>query len=104
VLARIERAGPVFAWGEDDRLAAVLVSLARRGDFDPAPVYRWMSQVPPAWKALWETPALDTGAFARLTNARHVLRSLHFALTASDQPPAARTMADRARATLARLE
>jgi hypothetical protein len=104
VLARVDRAGPVFAWGEDDRLAAVLVSLARRPGFDASPLDRWMSGIPPAWKALWDTPALDTAGFARLVNARHLLRSLYLALVAPGAPASAGDLAARVRRTLDGLD
>jgi hypothetical protein len=104
VLARIDRDGPVFAWGEDDRLAAVLVSLARRPAFDASPLDRWMEGLPTAWQSLWATPTLDTVAFARLTNAKHVLRGLYLALSAPTATPGGRALADRVRAALDRFE
>jgi hypothetical protein len=104
VLARIDREGPVFAWGEDERLAAVLVSLARRPAFDAAPLDRWMEALPRAWQALWATPALDSAAFARLANAKHVLHSLHLALSGGGGTAATAALADRVRSTLDRFE
>ena len=74
LLARIDRPGPAFTWGEDERIAGALRSIVVRADFDPAPFDRWMAGLEPAWAALWKAPALDTAAYARLSNAKHVLR------------------------------
>src|SRR4051812_37892750 len=93
IAARIDRPGGVFVWGEDDRLAAALGSLVVRADFDPAPLDLWLAGLGPAWKGLWSAPAFDMGGYARLTNARHVLRSLYVSVAQTkDLPPSARAI------------
>ena len=93
VAARIDRPGGVFIWGEDDRLAAALGALVVRADFDPAPLDAWLAGLGPAWKGLWSAPVLDMGGYARLTNARHVLRSLYVSVAqAKDLPASARAV------------
>jgi hypothetical protein len=105
LLARIDRPGPVFTWGEDERLAAALRSLVMRADFDPAPLDAWMAALEPAWATLWTTPALDTAAYARLWNAKHVLLSLFASLPpGGEAAPAVRAFADRAGAALKALQ
>jgi hypothetical protein len=104
LLARIDRSGPVFTWGEDERLAAALRSLVLRPDFDAAPLDAWIAALEPAWNALWKDSPLDTSAYARLANARHVLRSLYVSLAATkDAPPAARDFEARLLAVLAEM-
>jgi hypothetical protein len=105
VIARTDRPGPAFSWGEDDRLAQVWRALVLRADADLAPLDAWLERLPPSWKALWKTPALETDAFARLRNAKHVLRSLHTGLAATKElPPAALAVRDRVLATLSAIE
>jgi len=105
LLTRIDRPGPVFAWGEDERLAAAFRSLVLRPDFDAVPLDAWLAGLEPAWTALWKGAPLDTSAYARLANARHVLRCLYVSLASTkDAPQAARDVAARLLATLAAMD
>jgi len=56
VAQRLRSAGRVFVWGEDARLAAALVSLARRPDADPAPFTAWFKRVAEEHEAVWSGP------------------------------------------------
>ena len=104
LLARIDRPGPVFAWGEDDRIAEALGAVIARPDLDPAPFEAWLSALPAAWKALWSAPVFDSNEYARLTNARHVLQSLYVsAVQAKDVPDTARAIQARILETLGKL-
>ena len=105
LVARIDRPSPVFTWGEDDRIADALAAVIARGDFDAAPFDTWLSSLPAAWKALWSAPVLDTNEYARLTNARHVLRSLYVSgARTRDVPEAVRTLDARILETLGKIE
>jgi len=50
---RLQSAGLVFAWGEDARLAAALLSVLRRPDADPDALRPWLAALPDANRALW---------------------------------------------------
>ena len=56
VAERLRSAGRVFVWGEDARLAATLVSLARRADADPAPFTAWFKRVGEEHQGVWSGP------------------------------------------------
>ena len=75
VAARLERPAPL-SWGEDERLAAVLRSLALRPDAGHAALTTWAASVGTRWQALWGAPRFDPEAFQRLNAARQVLRAL----------------------------
>jgi hypothetical protein len=105
LLARIDRPGPVFAWGEDDRIADALGALLVRRDVDPAPLDTWMAALAPATKAFWAAPVLDTNEYARLINATHVLRALYVSgAQTKDRPEPARAIEARILETLRELD
>lgn len=72
IAGRLQSAGLVFVWGEDERLAAALASVARRPDADPAPFRRWCGRLAADNATLW------TGAFdpARYVAVRAQLNAL----------------------------
>jgi hypothetical protein len=74
-------------WGEQDRLAATLASLVRRDDFDQAAFAAWLEPFVERGKTLWANgPLVDPHRFARVENAKLVLRSLFARLSAGDPP------------------
>lgn len=80
--ARTRAFGGVFQWGEDERIAQVIVSLARRSDFDLAAFEAWLATIPPRKKALWvNAPAIDAAAYPEVQNLTLVLRAAHAALS-----------------------
>lgn len=87
VRARIAAHDQVFTWGESERLAAALHAAARRPDAVGAVVTDWIARWPAEHAALWANgPRVSPGAFARVENAKQLLRSLH-ALLAMDPAP-----------------
>jgi hypothetical protein len=85
--AKIESSEAVFAWGENDRMALALHSAVRRPDADTAVVDAWIAHWMAAHTALWVNGPLVNGReFARVENARQVLRSLHAALSMDQNP------------------
>lgn len=75
----------VLVWGEDERVAAVLASLARREDFDQAAFGAWLDAVVERGKALWANgPLVDPGSFARVQNVKSMLRGLFVQLSADE--------------------
>jgi hypothetical protein len=77
----------VFQWGEDARLAQVVVSLAKRGDFDKPAFDAWLGAVRTRRTQLWaHAPAIDPADFARVQNLTLVLRSAYVSLSIDPVP------------------
>lgn len=70
-------AAPVFTHAEDERLAAVVLSVIRRGDFDAALLRPWLERFVRLEQDTWmETPP-PASALAASQNARNLLKSLY---------------------------
>jgi uncharacterized protein DUF2785 len=96
VRAKVESADTVFAWGENDRLALALQSAVRRDDTDGAAVEEWVAFWVDQYKALWaKGPQVDPRQFARVENARQIMRSLVTALSVEPEPTSAGDIARR---------
>ena len=57
---------PVFTHAEDERLAAALVSVVRRDDFDPPSLDPWLARFTALEKQVWETSSAGAGGARRL--------------------------------------
>ncbi len=78
---------PVFTHAEDERLAAALVSVARRPDFDPALLGSWLARFVSLEKSVWEKAPPDAATLDASQNARNLLRSLYVLLSLPDPAP-----------------
>jgi hypothetical protein len=76
---------PVFTHAEDERLAAALLSVVRRADFDPGLLDAWLARFVEQEKAVWRSAPPEASALAAAQNARNLLRSL-FVLASLPQP------------------
>jgi hypothetical protein len=72
---------PVFTHAEDE----ALVSVVRRGDFDPVPLDGWLERFPTLEKQVWARSPPEPGALDASQNARNLLRSF-FVLLSMPQP------------------
>lgn len=87
VRAKIESTPTVFVWGENDRMALALQSAVRRPDADPNALAGWLEYWAKEHQTLWaDGPQVDPSRFARVENARQVMRSLHTALALEAKP------------------
>ena len=96
---------PVFTHAEDERLAAALVSVVRRPDFDPASLDPWLERFVALEKQVWTKMPPDSATLDASQNARNLLRSFH-ALLSFAEPAAAGGQAvarERALATLSKI-
>ena len=87
--AKIRAAGLVFVYGENERLARAVESLALRSDFDHAAFTARLAAFREDGKRLWENgPAIDPRRFQGVQNGKDLLRSLYvgLALRGHDQP------------------
>jgi hypothetical protein len=82
------RFGEVFQWGEDERIAQVIRSIARRPDLDRPAFERWLAGPPVRYRELWaRAPSIDPGAFAEVQNLKLVLRAAYVALSLDPNLP-----------------
>lgn len=91
VRAKIDSADAVFVWGENERIALALHAAIRRSDADPAAFAAWAERWVADHQRLWaKGPQVDPAAYARVENAKQVLRALWVALSLDAAPtPAA---------------
>jgi uncharacterized protein DUF2785 len=96
---------PVFSHAEAERLAAALVSLVRRADFDAASLDPWLERFPAVEKQLWAKSPPDAAALDVSENARHLLQALYVLLSLPEPAAAGSQIAAREKAltTLARI-
>ncbi len=96
---------PVFAHAEDERLAAALLSVARRPDFEPAILDSWLARFVTLEKTVWEKAPPDPATLDASQNARNLLRSFYVLLSLPQPPPTAGQTAarDRLLATLQQI-
>ena len=87
VRRKIEQSDGVFVWGETDRMAWAVHAAVRRPQADLAAFDAWAAGWIEDHKALWAAgPRVDPERFARVENAKQVLRSLA-AILAMEQSP-----------------
>jgi len=85
VWSKMTAAGaPVFTHAEDERLAAALLSVIRRPDFDPTILDPWLARFVALEKQVWSKAPPDPKTLDASQNARNLLRSLYVLLS----PPA----------------
>lgn len=90
VWARMATAGvPVFTHAEDERLAAVIVSLVRREDFDVAQLAPWLDRFVAVERRTWATTPPAADVLAASQNTRNLLQSLYVALSMPTPEPTA---------------
>lgn len=90
VSSRLSTAGVVFTWGEDERLAQALLSVARRKNLDPKPFEVWLAALSAENTALWKNgPSIDPAAFVRVRAQKQALVHLAALLAREEAPPEA---------------
>jgi len=88
VRTRLATTDAVFAWGENDRIAWALHAAVRRPDADVTALESWAARWVDDHRALWANgPLVDPVRFARVENAKQVLRSLVAILSMEQSPP-----------------
>ncbi len=74
------RGTPVFTHAEDERLAAVVVTIARRADFDGALLDPWLARFVALEKEVWARTPPDGATLDAAQNARNLLRCVYVGL------------------------
>jgi len=78
---------PVFTHAEDERLAAALVSVARRADFEPARLEPWLARFVALEKQVWQKVPPEPATLDASQNARNLLRSFYVLLSLPEPAP-----------------
>lgn len=95
IAARVELPdATVYAWGEGERFARVVLSLIGRDDFDQTAFEEWLKTLAGKAEGLWEGP-LDHARYATVENAKQILRSLYALLSLQEEPSQAVEAATR---------
>src|SRR6185503_15009931 len=77
ILLKANGSTTFWTWGEDDRLAAAVLAILKRDDFDPATLNAWLDRFVDVWRSALQNPAaLDPARFAAAKNGRNILTSL----------------------------
>lgn len=95
IAGKLRQSGQVFVFAENERMAASVMSLVRRSDFDQQGFASWLPGFVAEGNALWKSRQLDVAKFASVQNAKDLLRSSLVQLDSSDPADAGRTEATR---------
>jgi hypothetical protein len=80
---------PPWTHGEDERLAAALLSVARRPGFDAAGLEPWLAQFVELEKQVWSQAPPDAGRYGAAQNARGLLQGFYVLLSLPQPEPTA---------------
>ncbi len=96
---------PVWTHAEDERLAAALLSVVRRSDYDAAYLEPWLARVVTMEQQVWTQAPPDSVAHDASQNARALLKSLFVLLSMPVPEPTAGQVAaqQKVRDTLQRI-
>ena len=104
VWQRCRTAHLVFTWGEDARMAAALLSVVDRKDFDASPFNTWFQALITENKELWKSPAIDAEAYASVRVQANVLAHLAAKSTPQKDNGALPSFRDALQATLSKVD
>lgn len=80
---------PVWAYSEEERMSAALVSVMRRPDFDPSILDPWLAQFVQLERRVWEQAPPDPRLLQTAQNARALLQSTFVLLSMPEPAPTA---------------
>jgi len=79
---RLNSAGEIFGYGEQDRLAAVVAAIVRRKDSDRNGFARWLSELDAADQQVWQQSPPNLTLLKTFENDSYMLRALAASLAA----------------------
>jgi hypothetical protein len=94
----------VFTWGEDARMAAALLSVVDRKDFDALSFETWFQALSAENKELWKSPAIDAEAYASVRVQANVLAHLEAKSAPQKNNSAPPSFRDALQATLGKVD
>lgn len=86
IAARLSTAPQVYTQGEQDRLAAAVVSVIRRKDFDASSFNVWLAGIQNEDRDVWSHTTVES--LARYQNHNYLLQALTVRLSLEDPTPA----------------
>lgn len=104
IILRLRTAGLVFIWGEDARMAAALLSLVNRKDFDASSFEEWFKSLVAENKALWSAAAIDPKAYASVRAQGNVLAHLAAKIASQKENTVRPALRDALNATVAQVD
>jgi hypothetical protein len=104
VSQRCRTAHVVFTWGEDARMAAALLSIVDRKDFDASSFESWFQVLITENNELWKSPAIDADAYASVRAQANVLAHLEAKRVAEKNNGAPPSFRDALQAVLAKVD
>ncbi len=100
---RCRTARSVFVWGEDARIAAILLAIANRKDFDPSLFDEWFKAVMAGNKELWKRPNLDVAAYVSVRAQSNVLAHLSAKIASQKDSQVPQQFRDALNTTLSQI-
>lgn len=101
---KLRQDGHPFVFGENERMAAAVLSLVRRSDFDEGDFQNWLNGVAAESDSLWRAQKLSLARFTAVQNAKDLLRSLVVQINLLDTAgPVVKTAESSILATLKRM-
>jgi hypothetical protein len=104
VSKRCRTAHVVFTWGEDARMAAALLSIVDRKDFNASSFESWFQVLITESNELWKSPAIDADAYASVRAQANVLAHLEAKRVAEKSSGAPPSFRDALQAALAKVD
>jgi hypothetical protein len=93
-----------FAWGEDARMAAALLSVVDRKDFEPSIFNDWFNGAVADDKELWKKPDLNAEAYIKVRAQANVMAHLAARIAAQKNQEIAQQFREALDATLAQID
>jgi hypothetical protein len=94
----------VFVWGEDARMAAALLSVINRKDFDASIFEGWFKGLITEYKELWKAPNIDTATYISVRTQTNVLVHLTAKIAAQKDNEIPKPFRDALNATLSQTD
>ena len=101
---RCRTATSVFSWGEDARMAAALLSVVDRKDFDQSAFDGWFKALIAENKELWKGLTIDIAAYIRVRAQANVLAHLAAKIAAQKDEEVPKQFCDALNAILGQVE
>jgi len=94
----------VFIWGEDGRMAAALLSIVDRKDFEPKNFDEWFNGAIIENKELWKTTDINPAAYVKVRTQANVITQLVAKMAVQKDNEIPRQFRDKLNATLAQID
>jgi hypothetical protein len=104
IAQRCQTVSSVFVWGEDARIAAALLSIINRKDFDASIFDGWFKTLIAEYKELWRGPNIDNAVYISVRAQTNVLVHLAAKIAAQKDSEAPQPFRDALNATLNQID